>query len=67
MSKTNNYHHHFTNEEKGSERLTVLAKVMQLVKEEPEFNSGKIPNSWPFLLGCQSFQIKMYNISKENK
>lgn len=40
---------------------------MQLVNEEPEFNSGKIPNSWPFLLGCQSFQIKMYNISKENK
>lgn len=39
---------------------------MQLVSEEPEFNSGKIPNSWPFLLGCQSFQIKMCNISKEN-
>lgn len=39
---------------------------MQLVSEEPELNSGKSPNSWPFLLGCQSFQIKMCSISKEN-
>lgn len=38
---------------------------MQLVSEEPDSNSGKVPNSWPFLQGYQRFKIKMHNISKE--
>lgn len=65
MSKTN-IPSPFINEEKGSKRLRALPSVMQLVSKESDSNSGKSPNSWPFLLGCQSFQIKTYNISKEN-